>query len=53
MENQKEAAQGSAATAQQSLKYADMTPRQKALFVLKLAVSIVSFGFIFPGLTSD
>ena len=53
MENQKQAAQGSAATAQPSLKFAQMTPRQKAVFVLKLAVCILSFGFIFPGLTSD
>ena len=59
MENQKQAAQGSAATAQPSpklqpsLKFAQMTRRQKAVFILKLAVCILSFGFIFPGLTND
>jgi len=53
METQKQAAQGSAATARKPPKYADMTPRQKVVFVLKLVVSILSFGFIFPGLTSD
>ena len=47
------AAQGSAATAEPSLKFDQMTPQQKAVFILKLAVCILSFGFIFPGLTSD
>jgi hypothetical protein len=53
MEDQKQAAQGSAATAEPSLKFDQMIPRQKAVFILKLAVCILSFGFIFPGLTSD
>ena len=38
---------------EQSLKYHEMTPRQKVKFVLKLAVSILSFGFIFPNIMSD
>jgi len=46
-------AQGSAAPAQQSPKYRDMSPKQKAVFILKLAVSIISFGFIYPNLMSD
>ena len=46
-------AQGSAAPAQQSLKYSDMSPKQKAVFILKVAVSIMSFGFIYPNLMSD
>jgi hypothetical protein len=46
-------AQGSAAPAEQSLKYRDMSPRQKAVFVLKLVVLILSFGFIYPNLMSD
>lgn len=49
----KHAAQGSAAPAQKSLKFRDMTPKQKAVFILKLALSIVSFGFIYPNLMSD
>ena len=53
MADPKQAAQGSAATARQSLKFAQMTRGQKAIFILKLTVSILSFGFIFPGLTGD
>jgi len=53
MADPKQAAQGSAATARQSLKFAQMTRGQKAIFILKLTVSILSFGFIFPGITSD
>ena len=53
MEEQKQAAQGSAATAQKSPRFAQMTRGQKTVFVLKLIVCILSFGFIFPGLTSD
>jgi hypothetical protein len=49
----KPAAQGSAATAQQKLTFKRMSPSQKFVFVLKLAVSILSFGFIFPNLTGD
>ena len=46
------AAQGSAATAQQkkSLTFDQMSPSQKTTFILKLVVSIISFGFIFPNL---
>jgi hypothetical protein len=47
------AAQGSAATAKKKLTFKQMSPRQKTVFVLKLAVSIVSFGMIFPNLMSD
>ena len=46
-------AQGSAAPAQPSLKYRDMSPKQKAVFILKLSLSILSFGFIYPNLMSD
>ncbi len=49
----KPAAQGSAATAQRKLTFKAMSPSQKMVFVLKLAVSILSFGFIFPNLMSD
>lgn len=53
MSDPKQAAQGSAATAQRSLKFREMAPLQKAKFVLKLTVSILSFGFIFPNIMSD
>ena len=46
-------AQGSAAPAQQSPKYRDMSPKQKAVFILKLSLSILSFGFIYPNLMND
>ena len=39
--------------AQPSLKFAQMTGRQKAVFICKLAVCILSFGFIFPGISSE
>ena len=45
----KPAAQGSAATAQQNkLTFKAMTPRQKFVFVCKIMVSVISFGFIYP-----
>jgi hypothetical protein len=53
MQEKNQAAQGSAATAKPSLKFAQMTRGQKALFILKLTISILSFGFIFPGLMND
>ena len=46
---QKPAAQGSAATAQQNkLTFKEMSLKQKFVFVCKIMVSIISFGFIFP-----
>ena len=48
MSNPKEAAQGSAATAQRTLKFDEMRPLQKVKFVLKVAVCMISFGFIYP-----
>jgi hypothetical protein len=47
------AAQGSAATAKQKLTFKQMSPRQKTVFVLKLTVSILSFGMLFPNLMND
>jgi hypothetical protein len=52
MSNAKQAAQGSAATAQK-LTFKQMSRRQKVVFILKLTVSIVSFGMIFPNLMND
>jgi hypothetical protein len=45
------AKQGSAATAKVSFK--DLPPRQKFVFICKLALSILSFGFIYPNLMND
>ena len=50
---EKHAAQGSAAPAQKSLKYRDMTRRQKAIFIMKLTLSIITFGFAYPNLMGD
>ena len=33
--------------------YSEMKPRQKAMFILKIALCIISFGFIFPNVMSD
>jgi hypothetical protein len=33
--------------------WAEMSPQQKLVFVCKLAISIMSFGFIYPNLMSD
>jgi hypothetical protein len=51
--DQKHAAQGSAAPAQKSLKFREMTLGQKAVFVLKLTLSILSFGFLYPHILID
>jgi hypothetical protein len=53
MSNRQQAAQGSAATAKEKLTFKQMSPRQKTAFILKLAVSIVSFGMIFPNIMND
>ena len=36
-----------------TLPWKDMSRKQKTVFVLKLALSIMSFGFIYPNLMSD
>jgi hypothetical protein len=54
MSDPKQAAQGSAATAKkEKLTFKQMSPRQKTVFILKLTVSILSFGMLFPNLMSD
>jgi hypothetical protein len=40
-------------TPKKSMPWKEMTGQQKFKFVCKLAVSIISFGFIFPNLMSD
>ena len=34
-------------------KYKDMKPGEKVVFILKLAVCIVTFGMAFPNIMSD
>ena len=53
MSNPQQAAQGSAATAKEKLTFKQMSPRQKTVFVLKLTVSILSFGLIYPNLMNE
>ena len=36
-----------------SPKFADMTPGQKTFFVFKIAVCIISFGFIYPNVMNE
>jgi hypothetical protein len=33
--------------------YRDMNPKQKAFFILKLAICILTFGMAFPNVMSD
>jgi hypothetical protein len=37
----------------QGTPYHRMTPRQKARFIAKLVVCILTFGFIFPNVMGD
>ena len=34
-------------------KFSEMRPAQKAMFIVKLTISILSFGMIFPNIMSD
>jgi hypothetical protein len=36
-----------------SPKFAEMTRRQKFVFVLKVAACVISFGMIYPNIMSD
>ena len=36
-----------------SIKFKDMTPKQKLVFVLKVTVCIISGGMIYPNVMSD
>ena len=35
------------------MKFADMTRSQKWIWVTKLIICIITFGFVFPGVQSD
>lgn len=38
---------------QEGTPFSQMTPRQKLVFIMKLAVCIMSFGMLFPNIMSD
>lgn len=42
-----------AATPPPSLRFSEMTRRQKIVFVLKLVVCVISFGMIYPNIMND
>ncbi len=46
------AAQGSAASAKPKRKFSQMSATQKGVFVLKVMVMVVTFGFAFPNILS-
>ena len=52
MSEQKQAAQGSAATAER-VKFDQMSLGQKVKFILKVAICMLSFGFIYPHILSE
>ena len=52
MSSPQQSGQGSRG-AKEKLTFKQMSRGQKTVFILKLAVSIISFGMIFPNLMSD
>ena len=52
MSNPQQSAQGSGG-AKKGLTFKEMSGSQKTVFILKLAVCIISFGMIFPNIMSD
>ena len=52
MSNPKQSAQGSGG-AKKGLSFKEMSGGQKTVFILKLAVCIMSFGMVFPNIMSD
>jgi len=52
MSNPQQSARGSGG-AKEKLTFKQMSGSQKTVFILKLAVCIVSFGMIFPNLMND
>ena len=35
------------------MKFADMTPLQKWIFVIKVIICVGTFGFVFPGVQNE
>ena len=52
MSDPKQSLQGSGG-AKKSLPFKEMSGGQKTVFIIKLAVCIVSFGMIFPNIMTD
>jgi hypothetical protein len=46
-------AQSQAKSQTTSIKFKDMTPKQKLVFVLKITVCIISGGMIYPNVMHD
>jgi hypothetical protein len=44
---------GGAMPEAQSVKFSDMSRRQKFVFVLKVTVCLISFGMIYPNIMHD
>ena len=53
MSNETKTAQGSAAPAQANQKFSQMNLLQKGVFIGKLCIFFVTFGFAFANLLSD
>ncbi len=53
MEENNKAPKPLAPTFDRGTPFADMRPNQKTLFVLKVIICVVSFGFIFPNVMSS
>ena len=53
MEKKNTAAKLTAPTFDRGTPFADMRPNQKMLFVLKVVLCVVSFGFVFPNVMSS
>jgi hypothetical protein len=53
MSNQTQAAQGSAAPVQTGQKFSQMNLLQKTVFIGKLCIFFVTFGFAFGNILSD
>ena len=53
MEKIKTASKPKAPTIDRGAPFGDMLPNQKTLFVLKVMLCVVSFGFIFPNVMSS
>jgi hypothetical protein len=52
MSNPQQSLQGTGGAKEKPLTFKQMSRGQKTVFILKLAVSIISFGMIFPNLMS-
>jgi len=52
-EKQSQTAQPGKPAAPKSIPFKQMTGKQKLVFIGKVTLSVISFGFIYPNITSD